>query len=104
VTGRKPLPGFAQTALGTERLSYVQEETSIPGAFKLRWKVVPDALPDRVVAEGTYELLPDGDGSIRAIDGTIEVRIRSSAGGSSARSPRSCRNRMTGPLCSRNDG
>jgi hypothetical protein len=75
VTGRKPLPGFAQAALGTERLSYTQEETSIPGAYKLRWKVVPDALPDRVVAEGTYELLPDGAGSIRAIDGTIEVRI-----------------------------
>jgi hypothetical protein len=75
VTGRRPLPGFAQKALGTERLSYVQEETSIPGAYKLRWKVVPDALPDRVVAEGTYELLSDGDGSIRAIDGTIDVRI-----------------------------
>ena len=75
VTGKKPLPGFAQAALGAERLSYVQEETSIPGAYKLRWKVVPDSLPDRVVAEGTYELLPDGDGSIRAIDGTIEVRI-----------------------------
>jgi hypothetical protein len=75
VTGRRPLPGFAQAALGTERLSYVQEETSIPGAHKLRWKVVPEALPDRVVAEGTYELLPDGNGSIRAIDGTIDVRI-----------------------------
>ena len=75
VTGRRPLPGFAQAALGAERLSYVQEETSIPGAFKLRWKVVPDAIPERVLAEGTYELLPDGDGSVRAIDGTIDVRI-----------------------------
>jgi hypothetical protein len=75
VTGKRPLPGFAQAALGTERLTYVQIETSVPGAFKLRWKVVPDTLADRVVAEGTYELLPDGNGSVRAIDGTIEVRV-----------------------------
>lgn len=75
VTGKRPLPGFAQKALGAERLSYVQVETSVPGACKLHWKVVPDALPNRVVAEGTYELLPDGDGSVRAIEGTIDVRI-----------------------------
>jgi hypothetical protein len=75
VTGKRPLPAFAQAALGTERLSYVQVETSVPGAFKLRWKVVPDTMADRVVAEGTYELLPDKDGSVRAIDGTIEVRV-----------------------------
>jgi hypothetical protein len=75
VTGKRPLPGFAQAALGMERLSYVQQETSVPGAHKLRWKVVPDKLADRVLAEGTYELLPDADGSVRAIEGTIDVRI-----------------------------
>jgi Protein of unknown function (DUF2505) len=75
VTGKKPLPGFAQAALGVERLSYEQIETTVPGMTKLRWKVIPQKMADRVRAEGTYELVADALGSARVIEGVIEVRI-----------------------------
>lgn len=75
VTVRKELPGVMAKALGTPRLSYVQEVESDGAAFRTLWKVVPDVLKDRVKCSGTTRVVPHPQGCERIVEGSIEVGV-----------------------------
>jgi hypothetical protein len=72
---RKELPGLAQRALGTQRLSYVQEVEADEAAMTTTWRVVPDVLADKVRCQGTSRVVATPEGCERIIEGEIKVAI-----------------------------
>lgn len=75
-TTNSDLPKIAAKALGTKRLSYEQTNRFDRGNSRLDWNVVLPNLSDRVKVSGVTSIAPDGSGSKRTVDGTIEVKMR----------------------------
>ncbi len=75
VSPRKELPLLAQKALGTVRLSYVQEIESDDETMTTTWRVIPDVLPDKVRCGGTSRVVATAQGCERIIEGDIKVLV-----------------------------
>jgi len=76
ITARKPLPAVAVRAIGTERLSWVQENQTQDVAFSMSWRITPNVIPDRIRAEGTMKVTQIGPGRCtRVIRGVVEVNV-----------------------------
>ncbi len=71
----KTLPTAAAKVLGTDRLTYEQENHFDPATQTLRWKVIPVVMADKIRAEGTATTRPTPAGCERTIEGIIEVKI-----------------------------
>lgn len=69
------LPRAVAKALGARTLTYEQETWTDRSKDQIRWKVIPPVFPDKVTAEGTYELKEHRDGVIRVVSGEISVRV-----------------------------
>jgi hypothetical protein len=68
------LPAVAAKALGTKRLAYTQTNRLDLAASRLEWRIeLP--LGDRVRVSGVTTMEPSGSGSLRKVDGTIEVKL-----------------------------
>ncbi len=72
---RRTLPPPAAAALGTDRFSYVQENLQDDRTMRVRWRVVPDVLADRIRAEGELVFQDTPEGCERVVTGRIEVAI-----------------------------
>lgn len=71
----RDLPTVVAKALGAKRLSYEQENRLDLAKSRLDWVVRLPVLGDRVSVSGVTTITPDGTGSKRVVDGTIEVRM-----------------------------
>lgn len=69
------LPPVAAKALGAKRLAYEQENRLDMSKSQLSW-VIMLPLGDRVKVSGVTTMTPSGSGSLRRVDGVIEVNIR----------------------------
>ncbi|SRR5258706_3847566 len=74
------LPSVARAVLGTGRLTWVQETDIDRARHRTQFRVIPDVHADRLSCQGTYQLRPDGDGSVRLITGDLKVRVPLLAG------------------------
>lgn len=74
-TPKKTLPAAIAAVAGTDRLVYEQENVFDRASGLLTWRVLPALVPDKVTAQGTFRVLPKGEGCERVVDGTIEVRV-----------------------------
>jgi hypothetical protein len=75
VKPRRELPAVAAKAVGSARLSWVQETEFDDAALGTRWRVTPDVLPGKVRCEGTSRIVDVPGGCERIIEGEIAVAI-----------------------------
>lgn len=71
----RELPGMVASAIGSKKLSYVQENRFDKAKGRMEWNVELDGIGDRVTVKGVTTCVPDGDGCKRIIDGEITVRV-----------------------------
>jgi len=74
-TPEKTLPGPVAKLIGTDRITYEQENRCDMKTGILNWKVYPAFLADKVTAEGIFTVKPTATGCERIVDGKIEVRV-----------------------------
>jgi hypothetical protein len=75
VSPREELPAIAQKALGTARLTYIQETTEDSATLTGTWKVTPVVMANKVTCAGTLQVAPAPGGCERIIEGEIKVAI-----------------------------
>ncbi|MEN0064718.1 MAG: DUF2505 domain-containing protein [Myxococcota bacterium] len=71
----RELPGMVASAIGTKKLSYVQENRFDRASGRMEWSVELDGIGDRVTVKGVTTCVPDGDGCKRVVDGEITVKV-----------------------------
>jgi hypothetical protein len=76
VTARKELPAVAAKAVGTSRLSWVQEIRTYDADLRLTWKIKPNVIPDKIRAEGMMFIEGDGARATRTVRGEISVNVK----------------------------
>ncbi len=70
------LPAAAQRALGTKKLVYLQEQRWRERDLSMKWRVVVEALPDRVRCSGDFKVSPRAGGECeRRVTGEVVVNI-----------------------------
>lgn len=74
-SSRTELPAVAARALGSSTLSYEQENRFDAAKSRLDWVVRIPALGDRVKAYGTSNIVPQGGGVRRTVEGEVTVGI-----------------------------
>jgi hypothetical protein len=74
------LPSAARVVLGTGRLTWVQETDIDRARHRTEFRILPDVHAERLTCQGTYQLRPDGDGSVRLVTGDLKVRVPLLAG------------------------
>lgn len=76
VSPRKELPVVMAKAIGASRLSYVQEVDSNSDDLTMKWRVIMDAMPEKVTCAGTSRVIASPAGGCeRIIEGEITVGI-----------------------------
>jgi hypothetical protein len=74
-TPAKQLPGPIARLAGSEKFTYEQTNRFDPATGVMQWKVVPSLMPDKITAEGTFQLREVPEGCERTVEGKIEVRV-----------------------------
>jgi hypothetical protein len=72
---KSPLPASAAAAMGRDSMSYELVERWTEGTFLIDWKVIPEMMPEKIKAEGSYSLTDAPGGCTRLIQGVVEVNI-----------------------------
>lgn len=76
VTPQRELPPAMARALGTDTLSYVQEQRWQVGKTAMSWVVIPDIFANRVTCKGDYLIAPRGPTSCeRVITGEMRIGV-----------------------------
>lgn len=68
-------PAPVAKLIGQDRFSYVLEERHDLARTRMDWKVVPDALADKVAVQGSWQLSPAPGGCERVVKIEIDVHI-----------------------------
>ena len=75
-TPDQELPSAAASLLGTNKLTYEQENRYDPDAGRLDWTLIPTFLPGKIKAAGAVEAHPAGDDQCEmVVSGEIKVNI-----------------------------
>lgn len=69
------LSGAARRLLGDADPAYVEMAVWHPEEMTWRWSIEPEAARDLLRADGTIELLPNGAGTSRIVEGVVAVRV-----------------------------
>lgn len=69
------LPAVARRVLGADRIVWVQESTVDLARHHTDFTIVPQVHAERFDCAGTYQLIPDGEGTRREIAGDLRVRV-----------------------------
>lgn len=76
VLPRRTLPPAMARALGTDRLSYVQEQRWRMDTRTMKWVVIPDVLPERVRCKGDFTVGARARGECeRVITGELSIGV-----------------------------
>lgn len=74
------LPSAVTAVVDPARLTWVQESTHEMGTGRASFLLLPDHYPDRLKANGSSTVQPDGDGCRRVVRGELKVRAPFVAG------------------------
>jgi hypothetical protein len=72
---RDSLPRTIAKAVGTDRISYVQEYWIDVASSSARWQVTPDVMASKIKASGTETVLPGREGCNRLAEGMVSVDL-----------------------------
>jgi hypothetical protein len=71
----REIPGPMKKVIGSDRITYDQENWLPDGGDTLRWKITPMMGADRFHGEGTTRVVPTQGGSERIIHGELQIRV-----------------------------
>jgi hypothetical protein len=69
-----PLSPAARSVIDPERLTWVEESTHDVARRVVTFRMIPDHYRDRFTSSGGYRFDPDGDGSVRIVEGDLRVK------------------------------
>lgn len=67
--------GAARKFLGSADPAWVEDATWDPATLAWRWVIKPEVGADILKASGETALEPDGDGAIRRVTGSVQIRV-----------------------------
>lgn len=75
ITAKRTLPAPMAKLVGSDEIGWDQESWHEPGAERMRWKITPRVLQDRMTGEGQTLVRAVAGGCERAISGELIVRV-----------------------------
>lgn len=75
LTPNREIPKAVQKVFRSATLSYVEERLYDADRSRIDWTALHDMLGKRFRCSGQFSVQPEGDGSRRILDGSIEVKI-----------------------------
>lgn len=75
VKPEQTFPKAVAAVIGQDRFSYVLEETHDVPNTRMDWKVVPDAMADKVTVQGSWKLTAAPGGCERVVKIEVNVRV-----------------------------
>lgn len=75
VVPEQAFPAPVARVIGQDRFSYVLEERHDLARHRMDWKVVPDAMADKVKVQGSWQLDPAPGGCQRIVKIEINVQV-----------------------------
>ena len=67
--------GAAGRFLGSSEPAWIEEATWHPELGRWEWVIKPEVAADILKASGTTSIEPDGDGALRRVTGSVQVRV-----------------------------
>ena len=67
--------GAAGKFLGSADPAWIEEATWHPDRARWEWVIKPEVAADLLKASGTTAIEPDGDGAVRRVTGSVQVRV-----------------------------
>jgi hypothetical protein len=67
--------GAAGRFLGGADPAWIEEATWHPDGSRWEWVIKPEVAADILQASGTTVIEPDGDGAVRRVTGSVQVRV-----------------------------
>lgn len=69
-----PLSSAARAVIDPKRLTWVEASRHDLAARRVTYRMLPDHYADRFSCSGEYRFEPDGDGTVRRIEGDLRVK------------------------------
>lgn len=67
--------GAAKRFLGNAEPAWVEESTWDPDHLRWEWVILPEVAADLLSSRGTIELEDEGAGTVRRVNGKVEVKV-----------------------------
>jgi hypothetical protein len=64
----------ARAVIDPDRLTWVEESTHDVARRQVTFRMIPDHYRDRFTCSGGYRFEPDGDGSVRIVEGDLRIK------------------------------
>jgi hypothetical protein len=75
VAGGK-VPPAATKILSEDMLTWFENTRFAADEHCIYWTIEPIKIKDKLNCHGTWKLIPDGEGTRRVIEGTVEIKVR----------------------------